>query len=80
MWAESVNMWRLRTSQGIRQITERLGALDAEVFEAIANSHSPLLDKAMPGLARSAVIVSRPSRTVASGPWPDRSGYFGTQH
>ncbi|MBV8290938.1 MAG: hypothetical protein JOY55_03820 [Mycobacterium sp.] len=43
-----------RTSPGLRQITEGLGALDAEVFEAIANSRSPLLDRAMPALSRAA--------------------------
>ena len=49
-----MNMWRLRTSRGIRQITQGLGALDAEVFEAISNSRSPLLDKAMPALTHAA--------------------------
>jgi diacylglycerol kinase family enzyme/membrane-associated phospholipid phosphatase len=43
-----------RTSQGLQQITEGLGALDAGVFEAIANSPSPLLDKGMPALSRAA--------------------------
>ncbi|HTZ14496.1 MAG TPA: hypothetical protein VMC78_12920 [Mycobacterium sp.] len=43
-----------RTSPGLRQITEAVGALDAEVFEAIANSRSPLLDRAMPALSRAA--------------------------
>ncbi|HUO39480.1 MAG TPA: phosphatase PAP2 family protein, partial [Mycobacterium sp.] len=46
-------MSRLR-SQGIRQITEGLGALDAEVFEAVANSRDPLLDTMMPALTRAA--------------------------
>ena len=47
-------MWRSRTSRGVRQITQGLGTLDTEVFEAIANSKSPLLDKTMPALSRAA--------------------------
>ena len=43
-----------RTSPGLRQIGKGLGALDAEVFEAIADSRSPLLDTAMPALSRAA--------------------------
>ena len=43
-----------RTSPGLRQITAGLGALDAELFEAIANSRSPLLDTTMPALSRAA--------------------------
>src|SRR5271165_508825 len=43
-----------RTSPGLRQISKGLGALDAEVFEAIAKSRSPLLDTAMPALSRAA--------------------------
>ena len=43
-----------RTSPGLRQIGKGLGALDAEVFEAIADSRSPLLDTAMPTLSRAA--------------------------
>ena len=39
---------------GIRQIASGLGALDRELFEAVANSPSPLLDKAMPILTRAA--------------------------
>ena len=38
----------------MRQITQGLGILDTEVFEAIANSKSPLLDKTMPALSRAA--------------------------
>jgi hypothetical protein len=49
-----MNMGRPRTSRGLRQITEGLGALDAEVFEAVANSRSPLLDTTMPALTRAA--------------------------
>jgi diacylglycerol kinase family enzyme/membrane-associated phospholipid phosphatase len=41
-------------SPGLRQITEGLGALDAEVFEAIAHTRSPLLDTLMPALTRAA--------------------------
>ncbi|HEX5142859.1 MAG TPA: diacylglycerol kinase family protein [Mycobacterium sp.] len=40
--------------QGIRQITRGLGTLDREVFEAIADSETPLLDKLMPPLTRAA--------------------------
>jgi diacylglycerol kinase family enzyme/membrane-associated phospholipid phosphatase len=40
--------------QGIRQITSGLGTLDREVFETVAESHSLLLDKAMPVLTRAA--------------------------
>ncbi len=47
-------MWRGRTSRGVREITRGLGILDAEVFEAVANTPSPLLDKAMPALTRAA--------------------------
>lgn len=45
---------RPRTSRGVGQITQGLGTLDTEVFEAIANSKSPLLDKTMPALSRAA--------------------------
>ena len=40
--------------RGIRQIGEGLGTLDREVFEAIAESPSPLLDSTMPRLSRAA--------------------------
>jgi hypothetical protein len=49
-----MNMGRRRASRGLRQITEGLGTLDAEVFGAIANSRSPLLDTTMPALSRAA--------------------------
>ena len=42
------------TDSGIRQIGEGLGTLDREVFEAIAESPSPLLDATMPRLTRAA--------------------------
>jgi diacylglycerol kinase family enzyme/membrane-associated phospholipid phosphatase len=45
---------RARASKGVRQITRGLSALDAEVFEAIADSPSPLLDKTMPALSGAA--------------------------
>ena len=41
-------------SPAVRQITEGLAALDAEVFEAIAKSPTPILDKTMPALTRAA--------------------------
>jgi membrane-associated phospholipid phosphatase len=47
-------MWRSRTSRGVRQITQGLGTLDAEVFQAIANSKNPLLDTTMPALSHAA--------------------------
>ena len=40
--------------QGLTQIGRGLGTLDREVFEAIAESPSPLLDTAMPRLSRAA--------------------------
>ena len=40
--------------RGMRQITQGLGTLDREVFEAIAESPAPLLDVAMPPLTRAA--------------------------
>jgi diacylglycerol kinase family enzyme/membrane-associated phospholipid phosphatase len=47
-------MQLLRRGRGIRQIGVGLGTLDSEVFEAIAESPSPLLDAAMPRLSRAA--------------------------
>ena len=49
-----MDMPRIRRPQGIRQIGEGLGTLDREVFEAIAESPSPLLDTVMPRLTRAA--------------------------
>ncbi len=49
-----MKMGERHTSRGLRQITEGLGVLDAEVFQAVANSSSPLLDTAMPALTRAA--------------------------
>lgn len=43
-----------RRRTGLRRITEGLGALDREVFEAIADSPTPLLDSFMPPLTRAA--------------------------
>ncbi|MBB2988650.1 undecaprenyl-diphosphatase [Mycolicibacterium iranicum] len=43
-----------RRGRGIRQIGQGLGTLDREVFEAIAESPSPLLDATMPRLTRAA--------------------------
>jgi len=40
--------------RGIRRITQGLGALDREIFEAIAESPTPLLDTLMPPLTRAA--------------------------
>jgi undecaprenyl-diphosphatase len=44
----------LLDGQGLRQITSGLSALDREVFEAVADSPSPLLDKTMPVLTKAA--------------------------
>ncbi|MGV0853017.1 bifunctional phosphatase PAP2/diacylglycerol kinase family protein [Mycolicibacterium phlei] len=44
----------IRRGRGIRQIGAGLGTLDREVFEAIAESPSPLLDTVMPPLTRAA--------------------------
>ena len=43
-----------RRGRGIRQIGQGLGTLDREVFEAIAESPSPLLDAVMPRLTSAA--------------------------
>jgi diacylglycerol kinase family enzyme/membrane-associated phospholipid phosphatase len=47
-----MELWRRR--RGIQQIGEGLGTLDREVFEAIAESPSPLLDAVMPRLSAAA--------------------------
>jgi diacylglycerol kinase family enzyme/membrane-associated phospholipid phosphatase len=49
-----MDMLPMRRLRGIRQIGEGLGTLDREVFEAIAESPSPLLDATMPRLTRAA--------------------------
>ncbi|WP_193044736.1 bifunctional phosphatase PAP2/diacylglycerol kinase family protein [Mycolicibacterium baixiangningiae] len=43
-----------RRGNSLRQIGKGLGSLDREVFEAVANSPSPLLDATMPRLTRAA--------------------------
>ncbi|MDY6998726.1 MAG: diacylglycerol kinase family protein [Actinomycetota bacterium] len=43
-----------RRGRGIRQIGRGLGTLDREVFEAVAESPSPLIDSVMPRLTRAA--------------------------
>lgn len=43
-----------RRGSGLRKIGEGLGSLDKEVFEAVAESPSPLLDMTMPRLTRAA--------------------------
>src|SRR3954466_1794194 len=45
---------RLMRHRGIRQIGEGLGTLDREIFEAVAESPSPLLDATMPRLTAAA--------------------------
>ncbi|MCV7278066.1 phosphatase PAP2 family protein [Mycolicibacterium flavescens] len=49
-----MNLLPTRRRRGFRQIGEGLGTLDREVFEAIAESPSPLLDSVMPPLTRAA--------------------------
>jgi diacylglycerol kinase family enzyme/membrane-associated phospholipid phosphatase len=44
----------LRRRRGIQQIGQGLGTLDREIFEAIAESPSPLLDAVMPRLTSAA--------------------------
>ena len=67
-------MTRSTQSTGIKQITQGLGALDAEVFEAVADSPSPLLDKTMPALSHAAdhaklwMVIA-----AAMAKWGDRS-------
>ncbi len=46
--------WPWQRPEGIRRITQGLGTLDREVFEAIADSPTPLLDAVMPPLTRGA--------------------------
>lgn len=43
-----------RRARGIRQITRGLGTLDRELFDAIAQTDTPLLDTVMPSLSRAA--------------------------
>ena len=43
-----------RRARGINQITRGLGTLDREVFEAVADTDTPLLDMVMPPLTRAA--------------------------
>ncbi|CAJ1509599.1 bifunctional phosphatase PAP2/diacylglycerol kinase family protein [[Mycobacterium] burgundiense] len=43
-----------RRTRGLQRITQGLGTLDREVFDAIANSPTPLLDTVMPPLTRAA--------------------------
>ena len=49
-----MDMPRIRRHRGIQQIGQGLGTLDREIFEAIAESPSPLLDSTMPRLTRAA--------------------------
>ena len=44
----------LRRSPCVREVTDGVAALDSQLFDAIANSPSPLLDVAMPALSRAA--------------------------
>lgn len=49
-----MNRWPWRRARGINQITQGLGTLDREIFEAIAETDTPLLDATMPPLTRAA--------------------------
>jgi diacylglycerol kinase family enzyme/membrane-associated phospholipid phosphatase len=49
-----MDVGQLRRRTGLRRITQGLGALDREIFEAIAESPTPLLDSMMPPLTRAA--------------------------
>ncbi|OBH08846.1 bifunctional phosphatase PAP2/diacylglycerol kinase family protein [Mycobacterium sp. E1747] len=49
-----MNMRPWRRARGINQITRGLGTLDREIFEAIAETNTPLLDSIMPPLTRAA--------------------------
>jgi len=49
-----MNRWPRRRSRSINQITRGLGSLDRELFEAIAETPTPLLDTVMPPLTRAA--------------------------
>ncbi|CAN5464828.1 bifunctional phosphatase PAP2/diacylglycerol kinase family protein [soil metagenome] len=49
-----MNRWPWERAKGIHQITQGLGTLDREIFEAIAESPTPLLDTLMPPLTRAA--------------------------
>ncbi|QLL08004.1 bifunctional phosphatase PAP2/diacylglycerol kinase family protein [Mycobacterium vicinigordonae] len=49
-----MNRRPLRPLRSIKQITRGLGALDRELFEVVAESPTPLLDKMMPPLTRAA--------------------------
>jgi undecaprenyl-diphosphatase len=49
-----MDVGQLRRRTGLRRITHGLGALDREIFEAIAESPTPLLDTMMPPLTRAA--------------------------
>ncbi|KUH94949.1 bifunctional phosphatase PAP2/diacylglycerol kinase family protein [Mycobacterium sp. IS-1556] len=49
-----MNLLSRSRHRGVRQIGRGLGTLDREVFEAIAESPSPLLDAVMPRLTRAA--------------------------
>lgn len=43
-----------RRARGVKQITRGLGTLDRELFDAIAETDTPLLDTVMPRLTRAA--------------------------
>ena len=70
-------MTRRHPLSAIREVTRGLGRLDRAVFEAVADSPSPLLDRAMPALTRSAdnaklwIALAVP---LAAGPPSERRG------
>jgi diacylglycerol kinase family enzyme/membrane-associated phospholipid phosphatase len=49
-----MRMLRLRSSRAVRQLGAGLSTLDADLFDAVATSESPLADRTMPALSRAA--------------------------
>lgn len=70
-------MTRDHPLSAIREVTRGLGRLDRAVFDAVAESPSPLLDRAMPALTRAAdhsklwIVLAA---VLAQGPPPTRRG------
>ncbi|MGX9789276.1 diacylglycerol kinase family protein [Mycobacterium sp. MMS18-G62] len=77
-----MDMLPMRRRRGIRQIGQGLGTLDREVFEAIAESPSPLLDATMPRLTRAADhsklwLAIAAALVTLGGPSAQRGAYRG---
>src|SRR5206468_794900 len=56
-YVDGMDVGQVRRRTGLRRITRGLGALDREIFEAIAESPTPLLDTMMPPLTRAAAFA-----------------------